>query len=107
MIIVRGGADKSYGIEVAKLAGLPEEVLRNGKKILRSLEERKAIIEKKIEATQLSLFSSLKEQEVAIKQEEKSEEIEIIYQLQEMDINNMTPLEALNKLAEIKKMLKN
>ena len=55
--IVRGGADKSYGIEVARLAGLPKEVLLNSKKILRGLEKRKELIEKTVNVEQLSLFA--------------------------------------------------
>lgn len=44
--IVKGGADKSYGIEVARLAGLPKEILDRSKAILKRLEERKEIVEK-------------------------------------------------------------
>ena len=45
--IVKGGADKSYGIEVARLAGLPKEILDRSKSVLKNLEDRKQIIEKK------------------------------------------------------------
>lgn len=110
--IIRGGADKSYGIEVAKLAGLPVEVLKNSKKILKSLEERKAIIEKKLEVTQLSLFSQLKTEEKEervenqnLKESLKEKEQEVIFGIREIDLNNITPLEALNKLYELRKKL--
>lgn len=54
--IVKGGADKSYGIEVAKLAGLPKEILKESKKILKRLEQKKELIEKTVNIHQLSLF---------------------------------------------------
>ena len=59
--IVKGGADKSYGIEVAKLAGLPKEILKQSKKILNRLEQKKELIEKTINVQQLSLFDQLLE----------------------------------------------
>ena len=94
--IVKGGADKSYGIEVAKLAGLPEIVLKSSKKILKSLEDRKAIIEKKIEVMQLSLFNKPNEdlEEPPTNEEKLQEkEDEIILKLREIDLNNITPIE--------------
>jgi len=106
--IVKGGADKSYGIEVAKLAGLPEIVLKSSKKILKSLEDRKAIIEKKIEVMQLSLFNKPNEdlEEPPTNEEKLQEkEDEIILKLREIDLNNITPIDALNKLNELKKYL--
>ena len=54
--IVKGGADKSYGIEVAKLAGLPKEILVESRKILKRLEQKKELIEKTVDVRQLSLF---------------------------------------------------
>ena len=109
--IVRGGADKSYGIEVARLAGLPKEILKEGRKILRRLEQRKELIDKTINVQQLSLFSHVTE----IEEEEKDDEAfydergeavnEVIYEIENRDINNITPMEALKFLSEIKARL--
>ena len=109
--IVKGGADKSYGIEVARLAGLPKEILKEGRKILRRLEQRKELIDKTINVQQLSLFSHATE----IEEEEKDDEAfydergeavnEIIYEIENRDINNITPMEALKFLSEIKARL--
>ena len=56
--IVKGGADKSYGIEVARLSGVPKEVLNRSRKILKKLETRKNLIENKIKAEQMMLFGT-------------------------------------------------
>lgn len=109
--IVKGGADKSYGIEVARLAGLPKEILINSKKILKTLEERKNIIEKKLGGEQMMLFGSLVQEEVKKEEpvkEEKSiskEEELIIKLLRDVDINSLTPMDAMIKLNELKKLL--
>ncbi len=109
--IVQGGADKSYGIEVARLAGLPKEILVNSKKILNILEERKDIIEQNFGVEQMMLFGNTPTLE--IKKEEKKEKVETISEeekralsiLREIDINNFTPMEALLKINELKKIL--
>ncbi|WP_300356724.1 DNA mismatch repair protein MutS [Fusobacterium sp.] len=109
--IVKGGADKSYGIEVARLAGLPKEILINSKKILKTLEERKNIIEKKLGGEQMMLFGSLVQEEIKKEEpvkEEKSiskEEELIIKLLRDVDINSLTPMDAMIKLNELKKLL--
>jgi len=59
--IIKGGADRSYGIEVAKLAGLPKEILKESREILHRLEQRKELIEKTINIKQLSLFGQIAE----------------------------------------------
>ena len=97
--VVRGGSSHSYGIEVARLAGLPEELLRRAKEILYTLEEeeRKSgrIRRGRYQAEQLSLFrdpvEDLKE--------------EIIHFLLKADLNRLTPLEALEKLFHWKEKL--
>ena len=109
--IVQGGADKSYGIEVARLAGLPKEILTNSKKILNILEERKDIIEQNFGVEQMMLFGSTPTLE--LKKEEKKEKVEAISEeekkvlniLKDIDINNFTPMEALLKISELKKIL--
>ncbi len=107
--IVRGGADKSYGIEVARLAGLPNEILKTSKAMLRKLEAKRAIIEEKMKGEQLSLFGG----EIEVVQEEKEEireilpdEERVIDAVKGIDLNNLTPLDALMKLNEIKNLLK-
>ena len=101
---IKGGADKSYGLEVARLAGLPKEILLNGKKILRILEQRKRLIEKTINVEQLSLFGTHTEFIEEDLTESNRDEImeDVIFEFENKDINNMTPIEALKFLAEIK-----
>ena len=110
--IVKGGADKSYGIEVARLAGLPKEILVNSKKILKVLEQRKNIVEKKLGGEQMMLFAPSVQEETVKKeeivQEEKtiSKEEELTLKLlRSLDINTLTPMDAMIKLNELKKLL--
>ena len=113
--IVKGGADKSYGIEVARLAGLPKELLQNSKKILKILEERKNVIEKKVGGEQMLLFGQVtenidKKEERKIVEKEKESQISkeeelTLRLLKEIDINTLTPMEAMLKLNELKKLL--
>ncbi|BDU50787.1 DNA mismatch repair protein MutS [Haliovirga abyssi] len=101
--IVRGGADKSYGIEVAKLAGIPNDIINRSKKILFNLEKRRKLVESTIQVEQLSLFGN---NDIIVEEEEKVED-EILIELEELNLNNITPLEALNKLNEIKRKIEN
>ena len=107
--IVKGGADKSYGIEVAKLAGLPKEILKQSKKILNRLEQKKELIEKTINVQQLSLFDQLLEiedEDTEIVDETNDEIVkEIIYELENKDVNNMTPMDAMKFIFELKSKL--
>jgi DNA mismatch repair protein MutS len=98
--VVPGFADHSYGIQVAQMAGLPEEVTERAKKILRNLEESDLNVYssgKQIKGRipppdiQMTLFE--------VKDERLREEI------RKLDVEKMTPLEALQKLAEIKQSL--
>ena len=108
--IVKGGADKSYGIEVAKLAGLPKEILKQSKKILNRLEQKKELIEKTINVQQLSLFDQLLEiedEDTEIVDETNDEIVkEIIYELENKDVNNMTPMDAMKFVFELKNKLR-
>ncbi|WP_349763890.1 DNA mismatch repair protein MutS [Fusobacterium sp. SYSU M8D902] len=110
--IVKGGADKSYGIEVARLAGLPKTILDRSKSILKRLEERKEIVEKKLGGEQLLLFgiTSEKKEVVDKKEELKGKELTkeqkiVMRVLDEIEPEKLTPLEALLKLNELKKIL--
>ena len=105
--IVKGGADKSYGIEVARLSGIPKELLNRSRKILKKLETRKNLIENKIKAEQMMLFGTGFEEDF---EEEETEilsenEVKVLDILKNMDLNSMSPLESLLKLNELKKIL--
>ena len=95
--IVRGGTDDSYGIEVAKLAGIPSDVVKRAKEILESIESSEPAPKKvtKAEQADFDLFSGI----VA------SKENEVADKLREVDINTLTPIEAMNTLFQLKKML--
>ena len=93
--IVPGGADDSYGIEVAKLAGVPKPVLRRAKRILKDLEASAPKIEVREvteeEEPQISLMGM---QSDAVSEK-----------LRSVNVNTMTPIEALNLLYELQKMV--
>ncbi len=98
--IVRGGTDDSYGIEVAKLAGVPSEVVKRAREILHDIESgaHTASTPKAREICDApDLFTSI----IA------SRDTEVADRLREIDINTMTPIEAMNLLFELKKMLGN
>lgn len=96
--IVRGGTDDSFGIEVAKLAGVPQKVIRRAKEILKGLEEGASVaraVGKAEEAENPDLQLSLAQQ-----QEEKA-----LRQLKQADLDSMTPRDALEFLYELKKLM--
>jgi len=97
--IMEGGTSRSYGIEVARIAGVPQEVIRRAKEILHNLEKgefdeigmpriARAAAGAKITNAQLNLFVE--------------KEDEIVAELKNIDITSMSPLDALNKLNELK-----
>jgi DNA mismatch repair protein MutS len=110
--IVKGGADKSYGIQVAKLAGLPDTVIERAKEIVNELianditevvrnisvdtssKRKKKEYLDEVDLTQMSLFDTISDDD-------------IIEELRIVDIGNMTPLDALNKLYELQNKVKN
>lgn len=111
--IVKGGADKSYGIQVAKLAGVPDSVLERAKEIVEELVDndisakskeiasqaktaKKKPVKKldEVDLGQMSLFDTVKDND-------------IIKELQDMDLSVMTPIEALNTLYKLQNQLKN
>ena len=96
--IVRGGTDDSYGIEVAKLAGVPSDVVKRAREILAEIESDKPAVrvERREEPTGFDLFSNIA----------ASKESEVCDKLREIDINTLTPIEAMNLLFELKKELK-
>ena len=97
--IVRGGTDESYGVHVARLAGVPKEVLKRANEILRSLERKSILGSKKMEkenkqvqAGQLDLYNY--------------KLAEIAQELDKIDLNTLTPIDALNTLMKIKEKMK-
>ena len=95
--IVPGGADRSYGIHVAQMAGLPQAVVRRAEEILRNLEQELqrspagSLPRRVTEVQQLSLFDTV---HPALKE------------LRELDVPGMSPLEAINKLFELQDLAK-
>jgi DNA mismatch repair protein MutS len=89
-----GGCDKSYGINVARMAGMPKDVIRRASIILKDLEKRSPS-----RPQQMSLLAVLMDEE---KTSSSSKNRDIVEELRKMDINSMTPLEALTRLAELK-----
>ena len=112
--IVKGGADKSYGIQVAKLAGVPDTVIERAKELAEELsnaditdkvseikaeygEKKKPKKQKKydqVDVAQMSLFETVREED-------------IMKELSEIDVGNMTPLDALNTIYRLQQKLKN
>jgi len=100
--IVEGSADRSYGIQVAKLAGLPGEVIESAFGVLKRLEEEE-VADEKIIAKRLrrkKLEKVLKDRSQRTLFEIPATE-PIVEEIKAIDVNNLTPLEALNKLAEL------
>ncbi len=112
--IVKGGADKSYGIQVAKLAGLPDTVIDRAKELVTELlnnditelvrsisvegnekkSRRKDQLLDEVDLAQMSLFDT-------------TSDADIVEELKGIDIGNLTPLEALNKLYDLQNKAKN
>ena len=111
--IVKGGADKSYGIQVAKLAGVPDMVIDRAKEIVEQLsdnditekvqsieidrgkgEKKKSVRYDEVDLEQISLFDTVTDEDV-------------IQELKEIDVSNLTPVDALNTLYRLQNRLKN
>ena len=92
--IVRGSADKSFGIAVANLAGVPNKVILRAKEILKTLEQADIVSGQGVQnSVQASMFVSDNNQE-------------IINQLKDVDINTLTPIQAINILCELREKAK-
>ena len=110
--IIKGGADKSYGIQVARLAGVPEMVTDRAKEIVAQLcdndilekvqqiaveqkeGKHKAVKYDEVDLSQMSLFDTVTDEDV-------------VNELKEIDVSNLTPLDALNTLYRLQNKLKN
>ncbi|MDA0524760.1 DNA mismatch repair protein MutS [Methanococcoides alaskense] len=105
--IVPGATDKSYGIHVARLAGVPHKVTQRAKEVLQDIEDESAISKesdskrsrkkKSAQYTQLMLFDPEGSSAPV------AEPDPVVEELKELDVNSMTPIEALNKLSELQK----
>ena len=111
--LLPGGASHSFGVTVAKLAGVPEEVIENAKKMLKSLEERQTPSIIPAKAGNGPLHGGTQEKNWIPDQvrednlKDNNFAIHLIKkELEGLDIANMTPIEAMNKLAELKEELK-
>ena len=110
--IVNGGADKSYGIQVAKLAGVPEPVIERAKELVEELSDNDITIN----VRNLAQDSNRKKKEIRLYDEvdlaqmtlfDTVKDDDIIKELKEMDVDRMTPMEALNTLNRLKNTLNN
>ena len=97
--IISGGTDESYGVHVAKLAGVPKVVTTRANEILRSIERKNVLNEKKLEkenkketAGQLDMYNY--------------KLAEIAHELDKIDLNQLTPIDALNTLLKMKEKMK-
>jgi DNA mismatch repair protein MutS len=100
--IVEGGADKSYGIQVARLAGLPSGVIERSREVLANLEKSE------LDESGAPVIAHSEDNETVVPQLDLfgSRPHPVLKDLQDTDLQNMTPLEALNRLADLKKKLK-
>ena len=98
--VERGSADKSYGIEVARLAGLPNKVIARAREILARHEQTEHTLSERLTAkpgkpevgpVQLTIFTPLN--------------VEVVKAIENADLDNLKPIEALNLLAELKKQI--
>lgn len=96
--IVRGGADDSFGIEVAKLAGVPEKVIRRAKQVLSELESQNG------EEGALHAARRFSEEPVQLTMD--SADGEVLQKLRSLDVNTLTPIECMNALFELHNLLK-
>lgn len=99
--VSRGSTDKSYGVNVARMAGMPKPVLRRALTLLQELEADRS------QPVQLDLFASLKYDAAALAEtEEEAFEHPVVAELKAVDINRITPLEALQLLAKWQQAVK-
>ncbi len=112
--IVRGGADKSYGIQVAKLAGVPASVIARAKEIAKELSGADITVRAKeiaqVNATVVQRKAVAKPDEVDLQQMSFFDTVkddDIIRELGELELSRMTPIDALNTLYRLQTKLKN
>ena len=108
--IVKGGADKSYGIQVAKLAGVPDSVIRRAKELVEELSDaditaavkdltsaskkKQKIVYDQVDMAQMSLFDTLQDND-------------IVEEIRNLDMSHLTPMEAMNILYNLQNKIQN
>ena len=107
--IVKGGADKSYGIQVAKLAGVPDSVINRAKELVEELSDaditaavkdltapkkKQKIVYDQVDMAQMSLFDTVQDND-------------IVEEIKNLDMTNLTPMEAMNILYNLQNKIKN
>jgi len=103
--LVRGGIEHSFGIHVAKMAGMPQSIVKRGNEILKQLESdnRKSGVTRPMK----KLLSEREGYQLNFFQLDDPVLSQVRDEINNLDINNLTPIEALNKLNEIKRILRN
>jgi len=102
--IVRGPVDESYGIEVAKLAGIPKEIVKRAKEVLRSLEEDGKTLSSPKKTNEESADFSLGLDSMTISLADMTRD-SVCESIRKTDINTLTPIEAMNLIFQWKKDL--
>ena len=107
--IVKGGADKSYGIQVAKLAGVPDSVIQRAKELVEELSDaditaavkdltapkkKQKITYDQLDMAQMSLFDTVQDND-------------IVDEIRDLDMTHLTPMEAMNILYNLQNKIKN
>ena len=107
--IVKGGADKSNGIQVAKLAGVPDSVINRAKELVEELSDaditaavkdltapkkKQKIVYDQVDMAQMSLFDTVQDND-------------IVEEIKNLDMTNLTPMEAMNILYNLQNKIKN
>lgn len=107
--IIKGGADRSYGIQVAKLAGVPDSVINRAKELVEELSDaditaavkdltapkkKQKIVYDQVDMAQMSLFDTVQDND-------------IVQEIKELDMTNLTPMEAMNILYNLQNKIKN
>jgi len=103
---MEGSTDESYGIYVAKLAGINEKIIKRAEEILNILETEDKIKSQMIEKSEI-ISPSLFENIDLYRDIKKQEESDLKKEIKNIDINNITPLQAFLKLKELKEKIEN
>lgn len=113
--IIKGGADKSYGIQVARLAGVPDKVLKRAQEIVNELTENDIVDRTKEIAIKSTTKKSVAKEPAKEKEQQMSifdgfanmpSTEDILLELRDLDMNALTPMEAMNKLYQIQQKVK-